>query len=486
MTSRLFRMRTFTALAVLTLVVVRVFPSDAQELPLDLVQEQTPPAAVEQPTEPQAPRRVEVEPQARDEDIEQRLTKILRATGWFTDPRVRTDEGVVFLSGHTGRDQYKEWAGKLAQNTRDVVAVVNQVTVETPSAWDFRPALEGIAALWRETLQALPFIAFGLVVLVLAWNAGSIAARLFQKMVRQRIVVPLLRSVIARAVGLLIFLLGLYLVLKVSGLTRLAMTVLGGTGLLGLVIGIAFRDITENFLASILLSIQRPFRTEDLVEVAGELGYVQQLNVRTTVLMTLTGNYVQIPNSTVYKSTIRNYTTNPYRREGFTIGIGYDVLIAEAQTVALDVLAKHPAVLADPEPWVLADSFGSAAVNLRIYFWLDGSTHSWLKVRSSVIRLVKRAFQDHGIRMPDDSRERVFPDGLSVRILREPPAPDRQATSSDAAECEPDALAVDAEAGLNSEAPQLQRQANRAALPAEGENLLQHYGGDGQGESGSR
>ncbi|MEO8605059.1 MAG: mechanosensitive ion channel domain-containing protein, partial [bacterium] len=68
----------------------------------------------------------------------------------------------------------------------------------------------------------------------------------------------------------------------------------GGTGLIGLAVGIAFRDITENFLASIFLSMQRPFETGDLVEVTGVTGYVQQLNVRTTILMTLDGNLVQI------------------------------------------------------------------------------------------------------------------------------------------------------------------------------------------------
>ena len=72
---------------------------------------------------------------------------------------------------------------------------------------------------------------------------------------------------------------GAYLILRVSGLTQLALTVVGGTGLIGLVIGIAFRDITDNFLASIFLSLQRPFENGDLVEIAGETGYVQQLNM---------------------------------------------------------------------------------------------------------------------------------------------------------------------------------------------------------------
>jgi small conductance mechanosensitive channel len=58
-----------------------------------------------------------------------------------------------------------------------------------------------------------------------------------------------------------VFLLGLYIVFQIAGLTRIALTVIGGTGLLGLILGIAFRDITENFLSSIFLSMQNPFHT---------------------------------------------------------------------------------------------------------------------------------------------------------------------------------------------------------------------------------
>ncbi|MEJ7591516.1 MAG: mechanosensitive ion channel family protein [Planctomycetaceae bacterium] len=188
----------------------------------------------------------------------------------------------------------------------------------------------------------------------------------------------------------------------------MALSVVGGTGLVGLALGIAFRDITENFLASIFLSMQRPFETGNLVEIAGVTGYIQQLNIRTTILMTLDGNVVQIPNSTVYKSNLRNFTTNVNRREDFVVGIGYDCEISQAQEIARNVLSEHPAVLKDPEPLVLADSMGTATINLRVYFWLNGREHSWLKVRSSVIRLVKIAFQKNGISMPDERAKLFF------------------------------------------------------------------------------
>jgi small conductance mechanosensitive channel len=428
-------------------------------------------------TPPQAPARVEVEPQARDDEIRQRLQRILEATSWFQQPSVRVDEGVVFLGGSTGRQEYKEWATTLAQNTRDVVAVVNRMQVRSPPVWDLGPAWQGLIELWRDIVYSLPFVVFGLFVLLLSWGLALFTRRSIKSLLRTRIPASLLRGVVATASGILTFLLGLYIVLKVSGLTRLALTVVGGTGLVGLVIGIAFRDITENFLASILLSIQRPFRTGDLVEIGGMLGIVQQLNVRTTVLMTLTGNHVQIPNALVYKSTLTNFTSNPNRREDFTVGIGYDADIARAQEIALKVLGDHPAVLREPEPWVLADSFGSATVNLRIYFWLNGSQHSWLKVRSSVIRLVKRAFQQHGIAIPDEAREILFPNGVPVRLIDERANDQTQhAQSRETVPNESDAVSVKAEAGLANEAEQIEKQVRRSRPPEEGENLLDSRG----------
>ncbi len=423
-----------------------------------------------------APAKVDVRPVAGDEDIRQRLQRVLEATDWFIDPRVQVEEGVVFLTGQTDTDNLKKWAGDLARNTQDVVAVVNQTEVILPSVWDYRPAWAGVQALWRDLIRSLPFVVFGLFVLALSAGAGMLAAQGALRFVRRRIQARLLRHVIARAAGILMFLIGFYVVLRVSGLTQLALTVIGGTGLIGLIVGIAFRDITENFLSSIFLSMQRPFEMGDLVEMAGATGYVQQLNVRTTVLMTLDGNIVQIPNATVYKSNLRNFTTNANRRENFVIGIGYDDSITEAQEVARRVLANHPAVLNDPEPSVLVEDLGTSTVNLRVFFWLNGREHSWLKVRSSVIRLLKVAFQQHGISMPDEAREMVFPNGVPVVMLNDTsaPRPDVPAHMHRPAPSAPpvDPVSTEAEAGLYSEAGVIEEQARQARSVREGENLL--------------
>jgi small conductance mechanosensitive channel len=425
----------------------------------------------------EAPERVEIRPTARDEEIRGRLQSILVATGWFTNPDVQVRDGVVFLEGQTRTEEYKRWAGDLARNTQDVAAVVNQIELITPSIWDFQPALTGLREMWLSFVRSIPLVGFSLLILLVAGAVARLSFWAARVSLSRRFSTPLLRNVAATTIGVVVFLAGLYVVFQVAGLTSVALTVMGGTGLIGLILGIAFRDITENFLASIFLSLQRPFHTGDQVEIAGILGFVQSLTTRVTVLMTPDGNHVQIPNSTVYKSNIYNYTSNPNRRIDFGIGIGFEDSITDAQEVALKVLAEHPAVLKDPEPWVLVDNLGSATVNLRIYFWVDGTQHSWLKVKSSVIRLVKRAYQAADISMPDDAREMFFPKGVSVRLME--PDGEKQPGSARAeparapAAHEPASVSTDAEAGLSSEARKIQEQAHQSRKPEEGENLLE-------------
>ncbi len=416
---------------------------------------------------------------AHDDEIRTRLEHILQATGWFKDPQVEVDEGVVFLKGTAAKQEYQDWAGRLAGNTQDVVAVVNQMEVAKPDVWNIRPVVAGLVELWTGLLHSLPFAFVGLVILLATLATARGTRNVFRHLLARRVEVALLREVLARACALAVLLLGLYVVLRVSGLTRLAITVIGGTGLLGLVIGIAFRDIVENFLASILLSVQRPFRSGDLVQVGDVTGIVERLNVRTTIIMMPDGNHAQIPNATVYKSVIRNYTSNPNRRDDFLVGIGYDASITTAQTIALETLSEHPAVLSDPEPWVLVDGLGTATVDLRVYYWTDGIKHSLPKVRSSIIRLIKRAFEDQGISMPDSAREILFPQGVPLHMADgkhderngSPAQENAQQPIRPKRTAEP--VATKAEGQLASDARQIERQIRQAPSPEPGADLLQ-------------
>ena len=424
------------------------------------------------PAPPLPADKIDVRPQSNDDSIADRLTSILVATEWYDAPRAEVREGVAFLYGETSSAAYRDWAGDLARKTQDVAAVVNRITIVETSIWDLAPVWSEVRAMGRRSMVALPYVLLGLLVLTLSYYAARIGARITDRILARRLDVPLLREVLARTIGVAIFLNGLYFVLRIYGLTRLAMTVLGGTGIIGLVLGIAFRDISENFLASLFLSVQRPFRTGDLVQIATETGYVQRLNARTTILMTLDGNYVQIPNSTVYKSPITNFMANPNRRESFVISIGYREIISEAQALAFRVLADHPAVLKDPEPWVLVDSLTPDLIQLKIYYWINGREHSFVKVRSSLIRLIKGLFQQNGIRLPASPVAAAAVGQLQTMERSEEEVDESRVSPRRARSRERLSIATHAEGGLESEEREIQLQADQSRPPEGGKDLL--------------
>ena len=447
---------------------------------------------------PGTPGKVDVKPIAHDEEISSRLQEILDASERFNDPAVVSRNGVVFLSGEALEPEFKTWAGELASKTQDVAAVVNRMTVQEKSIWDFSEAFEELRDFQASAIQAIPIIVFGVAVLLITWLLARLAAHSTMRLAEKRIPNSLLRWVISKAVMLPLLIFGFYLVLRISGLTQLALTVLGGTGLIGLIIGIAFQDIAENFLASILISTQKPFRIGDLIEIDGHEGVVQRVTTRGTTIMSLDGNLIQIPNSHVYKAIIINYTANPTRRVSFDVGIGYDDSTSAAQQIMMDTIKAHHATLDDPPAKVLIENLSAATVNLRALFWIDGRKNDVNSVRSSVMRVCKQALQQGGISMPDEAREVIFPRGVPVISFGTSDSAGRLTPGTDVASAESDTnpsaanptsekkrTAVpsacnqppedpisEAEGAMESEEGHLKRQAENSWLPGEGSEVL--------------
>ncbi|HHV6060392.1 TPA: mechanosensitive ion channel domain-containing protein [Legionella pneumophila] len=426
--------------------------------------------------------KVDVKPLARDNDIKKRLEAILKATTWYIQPSVSVNDGVVFLEGGATSTDHRKWAENLARKTQDVVAVVNRMEIVDPSLGDIQKQISvGLQEQWRQFLRALPFFVFALLIMAIAWAVAHFIAKLIRKSLHFRGIHPLLADVAARAVAFLGLIIGLYLILQLFGLTTIALTLIGGTGVIGIVLGIAFKNITENLLASILLSIQKPFNNNDLIEVAGVTGYVQGLTIRATLLVTEDGHQVQIPNSTVYQSNITNFTKNPKRRESFLIAISCHETISLAQEVALLTLDKHPAVLKEPEPLVLVDSFVAGIINIRIYLWLNSQKYNWEKVKSSAIRLIKRAFQEANISMPEP--------GVNLNIAKDMAFKFEAVKDSAASHKEKgpeikeeETIATHAEGELRSEAGEMKKQVRQHKAIDKEHNLLSNNGGNGNKE----
>jgi small conductance mechanosensitive channel len=166
-----------------------------------------------------------------------------------------------------------------------------------------------------------------------------------------------------------------------------------------LAIGLALQGSMANVAAGLLLVIFRPYKIGDYVEVAGEEGVVDDLNIFTTTLITLDNIKVILSNSEVRGGTIKNFTSEPVRRVDIDFGIDYEDDMDKAIKIITSTAAKHPSVLKEPDaPWARVSCLNDSSVDIQMRVWCKPEDY-W-DVRFDLLKSVKEAFDKGGVNIP--------------------------------------------------------------------------------------
>ncbi len=345
------------------------------------------------------------------------MNSLIKQAGWFPEIKISVIDGMVTFEGHANSKDQVEWLTKTADRLPEVVAVINKAELTNSALTDFSPSITEVRRMIELAKRGMPNILLALVLFFLFYFLNRYLNRGLHSLWQKKIDNPFLLSTVSKLTLLPIWLLCFYLILKTAGLSGLATTIIGGTGMLGLVLGLAFRGIAENYLAGLLLAMRSPFTKGDLIEIGQNLGYVQNLSMRGTTIIDLDGNLILIPNSTVIQSVVQNRTANPLTRTSFTVGISYSDSIGKAQEIIIKTMQEVRGVLTEPEVSVIAESLGAASVNLKILFWFNIKDTNQPRVRSRAMILIKETLLANGITIPDEAREIIFADTLKVQML---------------------------------------------------------------------
>ncbi len=335
-----------------------------------------------------------------DAAIEADLDEIFGSIDGLDPVTVNATAGVVTLEGEVVSDALKARAAELAGRIDGVVDVQDNMTVSTSVSDRIGPAFERFEERSMRVVYSLPLLVVGLIVLWLAWIFSRwLSTRAWiTRRTRQN---PFMTDIVRQLVRAVVMVAAILFVLDLMELTALVGAVLGAAGVATLAIGFAFRDLIENYIASVLLSLRQPFEPDDLVEIGDHLGQVSRLTSRATVLITPDGNHVRIPNATVFKAEMVNYSRNPYRRFQFDVGVDVELELSPVQALAENVVGDIDGVLDDPAPFCLVTELGDSSVILRVFAWVDQREFDFGRVRSEAIRQVKEAFDDADIVMPE-------------------------------------------------------------------------------------
>ncbi|RDD65507.1 BON domain-containing protein [Thalassococcus profundi] len=349
----------------------------------------------------------------RDAAIATRIREILAQLDGYEDVTVTVSAGIVTLRGTTLDGPAAARLTALAGRVEGVVAIENEVTETTDVAKRLNPAAQRFMKRMQQVVAFLPLAGVALGAFAAVVLAGFALARLrwpWDRLAPNAFIADIYRQVIRLG----FFVAGLVVALDILGATALLSTILGAAGIIGLAIGFAVRDTVENFIASIMLSIRQPFRPNDTVEIGGDVGNVIRLTSRATILLSFDGNHIRIPNATVFKSRIINFTLNDERRFTADFGVAYDTDLLQAQKLARETLEALSFVLEKPAVNVWIEDLGDSAVTLRCTAWIAQHNTSFVAARSEAIRLVMAAFDTAGIVMPEPTVRVLRPDAAEA------------------------------------------------------------------------
>jgi potassium efflux system protein len=188
---------------------------------------------------------------------------------------------------------------------------------------------------------------------------------------------------------------GIFFALTVVGMDLSQYAVLGGA--IGVGLGFGLQNIFNNFVSGIILLFERPIKVGDVIQVDTNVGTVEKIGIRASLLRLSNGSEYILPNGNLISNPVINWTFSNRRRV-----IDLPVVVAakaDSQrilTLLVETVKAHPLVLRDPPPHALLASLGGATLNFEVRAWIS-STENWLQVRSDLALAISAALARENI-----------------------------------------------------------------------------------------
>ncbi|ALF59674.1 mechanosensitive ion channel family protein [Psychrobacter urativorans] len=336
----------------------------------------------------------------KDNDIRQRISGIFSEIEGLHAINVSVNQGVVTLTGETPNEKKAQQAINLTNRLTDVVTVEDRINRTLDVQDNVNSVYQGLKNQGKTIVKASPLLLVGIVVFAMVtWFGNWLSKR--QKMWQRLTPNPFVAELLSQTVKVVFIIVGMILALSFIGAETILGTLLGGAGVIGIAVGFAVKDTIENYIASLMLSIRQPFRARDHIVINGKEGIVVRLTSRATILMTLDGNQLRIPNAEVFKSTILNYTKNPERRFTFELGVDNNDDPLAAIKVGIDVIRTLDFVLDKPKAIATIKAVGDSNIILEFKVWVNQLDTDFSKARSIAIREAKHALENAGFSLPE-------------------------------------------------------------------------------------
>jgi small conductance mechanosensitive channel len=241
----------------------------------------------------------------------------------------------------------------------------------------------------------LSAVAFILILLV-----GRYIARTLRNWIRGGLDTPGVDRTLTKFVGNFVYY-GIFLLALFAGLETVGVETASFVAVLaaaGFAVGLALQGTLANFAAGIMLLIFRPFSVDDYVEIAGETGFVTEIQLFFTRLRTRENRLIIVPNGDIFGATIENIFEADEIRVDCDVGTDYPADIDETREVLLEAARNVEDRIEEKGVQAALVELGGSSINWQVRVW--ARPDDYFRLKQELTREVKYALDEAGIGIP--------------------------------------------------------------------------------------
>jgi small-conductance mechanosensitive channel len=211
------------------------------------------------------------------------------------------------------------------------------------------------------------------------------------------------QETIAQIANYTLILIGTLVLLQVWGLDLSSLTIFASV--LGVGIGLGLQGIAKDFVSGLVIIFERPIQVGDFVEVAGKVGTVERISVRSTEIMTLDQVAIFVPNSRFLESEVINWSyPSPLSRLKISVRVAYGSNLSAVKDALVDAANEHPDILSEPAPQVWFTGFGQSSLMLNLLVWIT-QPRKQFQIKSDLYFRIDEILRDRHVEIPFPQRE---------------------------------------------------------------------------------
>jgi len=269
--------------------------------------------------------------------------------------------------------------------------------------------------MWVGFVELLPLLVIAVVLLIFTWLMSRVLVAVLKRSLKQSKIRRSLRELFASLIKVTVWTVGFLIAITIIFPSLTPAKLLTVLGLGSVAVGLAFKDIFENFFAGILIMLRKPMRIGDFVECESIKGRVEKITVRETYLRKTDDQLIIVPNSFLFKNPVYVLTDLSLRRFDLVVGVAYGEDVDNARDVIRSALEKLSDIDKQRDIEVYAREFNSSSLDFTVRWWANSQPLDMHKSRDKVVTAIKKALDDAGIEIPFPYRTLTFKEPLPVR-----------------------------------------------------------------------